>query len=185
MTPWTVAHQALLSVGFPRQEYYSGLPVPSPGDPFDREGLNSCLLHWQADSLLLSYQGSLYYVHSTFLTYDWKIYNKKLSWTLSVWGVCSGSPGSVRILQTSSGTFLFLPECLEGEPTNGFRCLGISVCSYMRPSQQCVLRSSTRYLLAIFDDPSSCLHLTKKKKRISPQICAFGWTIADNLWGGK
>ena len=31
-TPWTVAHQASLSVGFPRQEYWSGLPVPSPGD---------------------------------------------------------------------------------------------------------------------------------------------------------
>ena len=32
VTPWTVAHQASLSVGFPRQEYWSGLPVPSPGD---------------------------------------------------------------------------------------------------------------------------------------------------------
>ena len=31
-TPWTVAHQAPLSVGFPRQEYRSGLPFPSPGD---------------------------------------------------------------------------------------------------------------------------------------------------------
>ena len=31
-TPWTVAHQAPLSVGFPRQPYWSGLPVPSPGD---------------------------------------------------------------------------------------------------------------------------------------------------------
>ena len=31
-TPWTVAHQASLSVGFPKQEYWSGLPVPSPGD---------------------------------------------------------------------------------------------------------------------------------------------------------
>ena len=31
-TPWTVACQALLSVGFPRQEYWSGLPFPSPGD---------------------------------------------------------------------------------------------------------------------------------------------------------
>ena len=31
-TPWTVAHQALLSVGFSRQEYWSGLPFPSPGD---------------------------------------------------------------------------------------------------------------------------------------------------------
>ena len=29
-TPWTVAHQAPLSVGFPRQEYRSGLPFPSP-----------------------------------------------------------------------------------------------------------------------------------------------------------
>ena len=31
-TPWTVACQALLSMGFPRQKYWSGLPVPSPGD---------------------------------------------------------------------------------------------------------------------------------------------------------
>ena len=31
-TPWTVAHQAPLSMGFPRQEYWSGLPFPSPGD---------------------------------------------------------------------------------------------------------------------------------------------------------
>ena len=31
-TPWTVAYQAPLSVGFSRQEYWSGLPFPSPGD---------------------------------------------------------------------------------------------------------------------------------------------------------
>ena len=31
-TPWTVACQALLSTGFPRQEYWSRLPFPSPGD---------------------------------------------------------------------------------------------------------------------------------------------------------
>ncbi|XP_055267956.1 WW domain-containing transcription regulator protein 1 isoform X2 [Moschus berezovskii] len=31
-TSWTVAHQALLSMGFPRQEYWSGLPFPSLGD---------------------------------------------------------------------------------------------------------------------------------------------------------
>ena len=30
--PWTVACQAPLSMGFPRQEYRSGLPFPSPGD---------------------------------------------------------------------------------------------------------------------------------------------------------
>ena len=31
-TPWTVAHQAPLSMEFSRQEYWSGLPVPSLGD---------------------------------------------------------------------------------------------------------------------------------------------------------
>ena len=29
---WTVAHQAPLSMGFSRQEYWSGFPSPSPGD---------------------------------------------------------------------------------------------------------------------------------------------------------
>ena len=31
-TPWTVAHQAPLLLGFSRQEYWSGVPIPSPGD---------------------------------------------------------------------------------------------------------------------------------------------------------
>ena len=30
--PWTIIHQAPLSMGFPRPEYWSGLPFPSPGD---------------------------------------------------------------------------------------------------------------------------------------------------------
>ena len=32
MTPWTVAHQVPLSMGFSRQKYWSGFPFPSPGD---------------------------------------------------------------------------------------------------------------------------------------------------------
>ena len=32
VTPWTVARQAPLAIVFPRQEYWSGLPFPSPGD---------------------------------------------------------------------------------------------------------------------------------------------------------
>ena len=32
MIPWTVAHQGSLSMGFSRQEYWRGLPFPSPGD---------------------------------------------------------------------------------------------------------------------------------------------------------
>ena len=36
-TPWTVAHQVPLSMGFSRQEYWSGLPFPSPGNLPDPE----------------------------------------------------------------------------------------------------------------------------------------------------
>ena len=49
VTPWTVAHQDSLSMGFPRQEYWSGLPflslgdLPNPGEPES--------LAWQADIL--------------------------------------------------------------------------------------------------------------------------------------
>ena len=32
VTPWTVAYQAPLSIGFSKQEYWIGLPFPSPGD---------------------------------------------------------------------------------------------------------------------------------------------------------
>ena len=32
VTPWTVAHQAPLSIGFSSQEHWSGLPLPAPGD---------------------------------------------------------------------------------------------------------------------------------------------------------
>ena len=50
MTPWTVAHQAPLSMGFSRQEYWSGLPFPSPGD-FPNPGTEPRSLALQADSL--------------------------------------------------------------------------------------------------------------------------------------
>ena len=53
--PWTVAHQAPLSMGFSRQEYWSGLPCPPPRylpDPRIKPNL-SCLLHWRAGSLPL------------------------------------------------------------------------------------------------------------------------------------
>ena len=49
-TPWTVAHQAPLSMGFPRQEYWSGLPFPSPGDLPD-PGIELASASLQADSL--------------------------------------------------------------------------------------------------------------------------------------
>ena len=57
VTLWTVALQASLSMGFPRQEYWRGLPFPPPGDPLDPE-IEPTSPALQADSLLLSHQGS-------------------------------------------------------------------------------------------------------------------------------
>ena len=51
VTPWTVAHQALLFMGFSRQEYWSRLPFPSPR-------IIPVSPTLQADSLPLSHQGS-------------------------------------------------------------------------------------------------------------------------------
>ena len=53
-TLWTVAHQAPLSMGFSRQEYYNGLPFPLPGDLPDPgiESVSPVSPALQVDSLL-------------------------------------------------------------------------------------------------------------------------------------
>ena len=56
-TPWTVACQASLSIGFSRQEYCSGLPLPPPGDLPD-PGIKPECPALQAGSLPLCYLGS-------------------------------------------------------------------------------------------------------------------------------
>ena len=56
-TPWTVACQFLLSMGFPRQEYWSGCHFLLQGI-FLTQGLNLHVLHWQVDLLPLSHQNS-------------------------------------------------------------------------------------------------------------------------------
>ena len=59
VTPWTVAHQTPLSMGFPRQEYRIALPFLFLLQRiFPTQGSNLSLLHWQSDSLPLSHQGS-------------------------------------------------------------------------------------------------------------------------------
>ena len=58
VTPWTVAHKAPPSMGFSRQEYWSGLPFPSPGDLPD-PGIEPRSLALQADGLPSEHQGSL------------------------------------------------------------------------------------------------------------------------------
>ena len=57
VTAWTVARQAALSMGFPRQEYWSELPFPSPRD-LSNLGIEPASPALQGDSLPLSHQGS-------------------------------------------------------------------------------------------------------------------------------
>jgi len=58
-TLWIVAHQAPLSMGFSREEYWSGLPFPSPGD-FPDPGIEPGSLALQADSLPTELPGKTY-----------------------------------------------------------------------------------------------------------------------------
>ena len=58
-TPWTVAHQAPLPMGFSREEYWSGLPCPSPGH-LPNPGIEPRSPALQADSLLSELPGELY-----------------------------------------------------------------------------------------------------------------------------
>ena len=62
----TIAHQAFLSMGFSRQEYWSGVPFPLPEDLPD-PGNEAASPSLQADSLPLSYWGSPFLHHLTFI----------------------------------------------------------------------------------------------------------------------
>ena len=66
LTPWTVAHWAPLSMGFPRQESWRGLPCPPPGD-LPHPGIEPVHPASQVDSLTLSQQGSpcMYLINTT------------------------------------------------------------------------------------------------------------------------
>ena len=58
-TPWTVTYQAPPSMGFSRQEYWSGLPFPSPGDLPD-PGIKPRSPAWHADALPSEPPGKLH-----------------------------------------------------------------------------------------------------------------------------
>ena len=66
-TPWTVARQAPLSMGFSRQEYWSGLPWPSPGD-LPNPGIKPGSPALQADALSSEPPGRGYKPHLILLS---------------------------------------------------------------------------------------------------------------------
>ena len=72
-TPWIVAYQAPPSMGFSRQEYWSGLPFPSPGDLPD-PGIEPWSPTFQADTLTSEPPGKSF----TCQTYTFTMYTKDL-----------------------------------------------------------------------------------------------------------
>ena len=98
--PWTIAHQAPLSMEFSRQEYWSGLPFPSPGD-LPNPGIESQSPSLQADSSLFEpsgkhkhhsfYLSPMYGVHHwTLLIHDQKI--KAINSCMSKLTLCKIQP---------------------------------------------------------------------------------------------
>ena len=90
-TLWTVAHQAPPSMGFSRQEYWSGLPFPSPGD-LPNPGIKPRSPALQADALTSQPPGKPFWVRGKLLAFYWYNLTKckrkcSLFWLL----VCSGN----------------------------------------------------------------------------------------------
>ena len=76
---WTVAHQTPLSMGFPRHEYWSALPFPSPGDLPD-PGTEPISPQLQVNSLPLSLLGSLWDYIKTPFSHNTLLFLLSLKW---------------------------------------------------------------------------------------------------------
>ena len=68
VTPWAVAHQAPPSMGFSRQEYWSGVPFPSPRDLHD-SGIEPRFPALQADALPSEPRGKPHFIPETSIRY--------------------------------------------------------------------------------------------------------------------
>ena len=79
----TGSWQAPLSMGFSRQEYWSGLPFPSPRD-LPNPGIEPASPAWQADCLPLSHQGSSWDIESA---YEGRRLILRSLWYIGIWGI--------------------------------------------------------------------------------------------------
>ena len=92
VTPWTVAHQAPLSMGFPRQEYWSALPFPTLRD-LPNPGIKAGSPALQADSLPSEPPGKSAYTHCVHAK-SAVLYLTRTLWTVA--HPCSVSMSSSR-----------------------------------------------------------------------------------------
>ena len=94
VTPWNLAHQAPLSIGCSRQEYWSGLPCPLPRDLPDPHLLH--LLHWQVGSLSLPPPGKPIYIYEDALEEGMATHSSILAWSIP-WTEESGTLQSIEL----------------------------------------------------------------------------------------
>ena len=106
-TLWTVAHQASLSMGFSRQEYWSGLPCPPQGDLPD-PGIEPVSPALQADSLPLEPPGKPHRTHSN--VYKSMLFSQFIPSSLSHMSksLFSISVSSIPALQIGAVPFFYL-----------------------------------------------------------------------------
>ena len=79
-TPWTIAHQIPLPMGFPRQDFWSGVPFPSPED-FPNRGIKPSLLHYG------KFIWRLFSVQTETAEMDCQPQGESLDWLPKAWSV--------------------------------------------------------------------------------------------------
>ena len=121
-TPWTAAHQAPPSMGFSRQEYWSGLPFPSPGDLLD-PGIQPRSPALQVDSLPLSHQGSPRSTNQATnkaISETQKRWNEFLTSAVKQWTPYSSTVPTIKI---SAYNFIQWEEENKGHMKTGFQAI--------------------------------------------------------------
>ena len=81
--PWTVAYQAPPSMGFSRQEYWSGVPFPSPGD-LPNSGIEPWSPALQADALTSELPGKLVAFQYIHISKDYMVHIKPIQCYMSI-----------------------------------------------------------------------------------------------------
>ena len=111
VTPWTVAHQAPLSMGFSRQEYWSGVPCPPPGDLPTQDW--TCIPHFGRWNLLpLNYLGSPFiYIYSLFFRFPSHLgHHSRFLWTISRFSLVIYFIHSINSVYMPIPIFQFTPH---------------------------------------------------------------------------
>ena len=110
-TPWTVALQALLSMGFPRQEYWSRFPVPTPGSLPDPEICPASLV---SPALAGRFFTTVSSGKPPSDMYIFRMYDVEC-WVLFLWSIKQKSPGKTQYEEFP------LPAPLCYRNCNGYR----------------------------------------------------------------